>query len=61
VSIRKTRYPELGYEQYTRDLWRIVAVDEKSPVGPLYRSEAELLADLERYAWEFGCSATDVS
>lgn len=55
MSIRKTRFPELGYEQHAPGLWRIIALDTGSAVGPHYPSKTELLADLERYAQEYGC------
>lgn len=53
--IHKTRYPELGYVHQDVGLWRIVdlasvAEGNNGLVGPQYRSRAELLADLERYA-----------
>lgn len=50
-----TRYPELAYESVTRGLWRFVDVSTGSHVGPHYRTKAELLADLERFAAVFGC------
>ena len=53
-SIRPTRYPELGYTTYCR-IWRIVATDTRNVIGPIYMSKAELLADLPRYAAEYGC------
>ena len=55
-TIRPTRYQELGYRNDGRDLWRIYALDGDCPVGPYYVSKAELLADLERYAREYGCT-----
>lgn len=53
----RTRYPELAYEQQDRDLWRIIDTDGEAAIGPQYKSRAELLADLDRFAREFG--ATD--
>lgn len=55
--IRPTRYPELGYRQDGPGLWRIYAVahgSQPAAVGPHYRSKAELLGDLVRYATEYG-------
>jgi hypothetical protein len=54
-NVRPTRYPELGYTKSGND-WRIVATDGNAAVGPCYKSKAELLADLERYAQEYGCA-----
>lgn len=57
-SVRPTRYPELGYRCDGPGLWRIYDMADKgreSPVGPQYTSKAELLADLGRYAKDFGC------
>ena len=51
----RTRYTELGYRKDGPNLWRICATDDGSAVGPHYRTKAELLADLERFAAEFGC------
>jgi len=55
--IRPTRYPELGYRQDGPSLWRIVAIEGDASVGPYYQTRAELLADLNRYAKEYGCDA----
>jgi len=54
-TIRPTRYQELGYRNDGQDLWRIYSTDDERAVGPYYASKAELLADLERYAREYGC------
>lgn len=48
--IYKTRFPELGYTLSEPGLWRVVDLSTGAHVGPHYRSKAELLADLERYA-----------
>ena len=50
----KTRYPELGYV-HSVGCWRIVDMSTGDVVGPLYKTRAELLADLPRYAALFGC------
>lgn len=56
ATLRQTRYPELCYMQQGPRLWRFIYVGEgrESTVGPQYRTKAELLADLERYAREWG-------
>ncbi len=56
MNVRKTRFPELGYTQLSTDLWRIVSTDGNQCVGPEYRTKAELLADLSRYATDYGCN-----
>jgi len=53
----QTRYVELAYEQHDTNWWRIIDTDRQVTVGPHYRSRAELLADLDRFAQEYG--ATD--
>lgn len=55
-TLRPTRYPELSYMQQDRNLWRFVFTGDgaEATVGPQYRTKAELLADLERYAREWG-------
>ena len=57
AAVRPTRFPELGYRQDGPGLWRIYALDDgrESAVGPFYPTKAELLADLDRYAREYGC------
>ena len=56
TSLRQTRFPELRYMQQSPGLWRFVYVGDgsESTVGPQYRTMAELLADMERYAREWG-------
>lgn len=60
--IKRTRYAELGY-QCRDDHWRILNLsDQPSPsgdphgTGPQYASESELLADLDRFAHDWGCN-----
>jgi hypothetical protein len=55
TTIRPTRFPELGYRNDGRGLWRIYALDTVRPVGPHYASKAELFGDLTRYASVYGC------
>jgi hypothetical protein len=54
---RPTRYPELAYAKHAANLWRIVAADTGAAIGPHYATKAELLADLARYAEDYGCAA----
>lgn len=48
-----TKGAELFYEKVDRNLWRIFAKDDDGTFhayGPQYKTKAELLADLHRYA-----------
>jgi hypothetical protein len=54
-AARPTRFSELSYCQHGRELWRFVDNQSGATVGPHYRTKAELLSDLERYATLFGC------
>ena len=58
-NIRPTRFNLLGYRQDAAQLWRLYNLDGYEPhaVGPHYRTKAELLADLERYAREYGAES----
>ena len=54
-----TRYAELGYWNPSRGMWRIFATDGgpwRATIGPIYHTKAELLADLDRYARDYGCA-----
>ena len=51
-----TRYPELGYRKDSDTLWRIVDKSSGAAIGPHYRTKGELLADLDRFARDFGCN-----
>jgi hypothetical protein len=53
-----TCYPGLAYAQLGADLWRILDTKRGVAVGPVYRSRAELLADLDRFAREYGVYST---
>jgi len=58
-QVRPTRFKELGYRQDGRALWRIYDISEpgrEAAVGPQYASKTELLADLDRYAKDYGAS-----
>ena len=51
-----TRFSELAFERVHPGLWRIIDVHAgRSHIGPHYRTRDELLADLERFASEYGC------
>lgn len=60
-SAKLTRFPELGYVRIGSG-WRILNVAghvgsiENAPVvGKQYRTERELLADVDRFAAVYGC------
>ena len=55
-GVRDTRFPELGYKQIDLNCWMVIDKSDYRQVGPQYRTKAELLADLERYAVAFGCA-----
>ena len=55
LELRPTRFKELKYANVTVGLWRIVDASTEQTVGPHYRTKVELLADLTRYAKDFGC------
>ena len=44
-----TRYPELAYVRHAANLWRLIDTETGQPIGPLYRSRSELLADLSNF------------
>lgn len=52
LTFHHTRFAELKYAQISRQEWSFFATDTESRVGPIYRTKAELLADLTRYAKE---------
>jgi hypothetical protein len=54
VKPRPTRFPELFYAPIRPNLWRILDADGAA-IGPQYRTRFELLADLDRYARDYGC------
>lgn len=56
-NVCPTRYPELGYANDGPSLWRIVTTEDCKRVGPQYQTKAELLADLNRYAKDYGCES----
>lgn len=58
AGVRLTRFPELGFAKHGHDLWRIIDACSGAAIGPFYKSKAELLGDLERYAREYGCETS---
>jgi len=56
----RTRYRELEFAKIEPGCWQFIDAETKSQIGPHYASKAELLADLERYAREFGCGCGGV-
>jgi hypothetical protein len=50
AGVHRTRFEPLGYQHVARGLWRCVDLETGAHVGPQYRTKAELLADLPRYA-----------
>ena len=57
-NVRPTRFDGLGYANDAPGLWRVVDTSDgwESRVGPQYKTKMELLADLDRYATEYGCN-----
>jgi len=56
VGIKATRYAELSYEHVAVALWRFVDNATGRHVGPAYKMQTELLADVERFAGVFGAA-----
>lgn len=54
-TVYRTRFTELGFTNVAPSLWRFVDLSTGNCVGEQYRTKAELLADLSRYAEFFGC------
>jgi hypothetical protein len=54
IAPRPTRFPELAYRRDAPHIWRIVATEDGRPVGRPYFTRAELLADLDRHARDYG-------
>ena len=46
----KTRFDAIEYGRISGTEWSFFATETGSRVGPIYRTKAELLADLHRYA-----------
>ena len=55
-KIFRTQFPALGFEHVTHGLWRIVDREGNAHIGPHYPSKQTLLADLARFAADFGCN-----
>lgn len=56
MKTHATRYPELSYSQPLAKVWRIIDNATGRGIGPFYRTKAELLTDLERFAAVYGVS-----
>lgn len=63
MSLHQTRIKGLGYVQILPTLWRFIdqhdGINTVRHVGPPYKTEKELLADLDRYArdsWGYGAT-----
>ena len=61
--IHRTRFDILGYAKIMPGVWRIADISDGTEfcagahvVGFPYTSKAELLADLDRYASDYGCN-----
>jgi hypothetical protein len=64
---RPTRFKGLGYMMLVPGCWRIVDLEQTkynadpmnapSCTGPAYKTKAELLADLNRFATDYGAEA----
>jgi hypothetical protein len=61
--VRKTRFKELGYWRIDDRTWCFLDIEGGknanglySQIGPHYPSEKALLADLDRYAFQYGCN-----
>lgn len=55
--MKRTRYKLLGYEHQGHRIygcWRIIDLQTGNAIGPQYRYECELLADLDRFAEVYG-------
>lgn len=57
LIVRKTRFKELGFWQLEPGDWRFVDLtgDKPAQIGGGYATKAELLANVETKAVEFGC------
>lgn len=53
-TTRPTRFAGLGYMRQDRALWRFVDTETGATIGALYRTKAELMADLSTFAAERG-------
>jgi len=54
--LEPTQYDELCYEQVGAGLWRIIDASTGRVIGPHYDTREELLADLDHFAEERGCT-----
>ena len=60
IKISKTRFAGLGFANINpagAAVWRVIDLHDagrEAVVGPIYKTKAELLADLDRYAASWG-------
>ena len=56
TPVTPTRHHGLGYAQIDRETWQFVETLDGPPsqVGVHYRRKAELLADVDRFATDYG-------
>jgi hypothetical protein len=57
--VSSTKYRELGYTRLDSKTWQFVSLEDRRQVGRHYPTRASLLADLERYASEYGCDGAE--
>jgi hypothetical protein len=63
----KTRFSEIGFTMVEPGFWRFVDLsdaqdgnkDRMHAIGVSYATKAELLANVERYAAEYGCEGSN--
>ncbi len=53
-TLRPTRFNGLAYAKVARDLWRFFDAETKAAIGPLFKTRAELFANLTTFAAERG-------
>jgi hypothetical protein len=60
TAVRPTRYELLGYTQDAPNCWRVVELQsgQERRTGPIYKSKAELLADLGYVASNWGYASS---
>lgn len=53
IKQTKTRYQELALGHIDHGHWQYLS--DGAQIGPIYKTKLEALADLERFAVEYGC------
>jgi hypothetical protein len=57
-TVHPTRFTGLGYVNHAKGLWRFVDLDHPNPyycpIGPFYRTKADLLGDMTNFALSRG-------